>query len=458
MRVPNERPTRAAIYLRQSLDATGDQLAVTRQRKACAQIAADRGWTVVGEFVDNSISASDKRKDRPGYNRLIEAFEGGEFDALIVWDLDRLSRQPRQLEDWVDAAEDHALLIVTANGDADLQTDGGRMYARIKLAVARAEVERKSARQRNAALQRSENGKPPLGVRLRGYSPAGELVPGEAAVVREMFQRFHAGSSLREIVTWLTEENIPARHGGRWNPSSVRTMLTNSRFCARAIYNGQTTGHVGGWEPIVDEGLFDTVQVKLSDPRRRTQHGTHRAHLGSGLYLCGICDQPVRSHSGGRYRCPDAHLTKVGASVDEFVIGVIRAKLADPLLGRVLVEPADGKGQDLAKEVARLRGRLATVEADYDAGNIDGRRFKTASAKITAELAAAVSAQGRAMSGQGVASTLTAPDPVAKFDGAPLGVRRAVLDFLMTVKLHPGLRGRKFDPLDGTVEIVWRQP
>ncbi len=51
--------TRAAVYLRVSVDATGEQLAVTRQREDYLKIAADRGWTVTREYVDNSISASD---------------------------------------------------------------------------------------------------------------------------------------------------------------------------------------------------------------------------------------------------------------------------------------------------------------------------------------------------------------------------------------------------------------
>jgi DNA invertase Pin-like site-specific DNA recombinase len=168
--------TRHAIYLRVSLDATGEQLAVQRQRADCQRIAKQRGWKVISEFVDNCISASDKRKARPGYDQLVAAYEVGEFDALVCWDLlDRLTRQPRQLEDWVDAAQERGLLLVTANGEADLSTDGGRMFARVKATVARGEmIERKAERQRSAALQRAERGKPPLGVRLTGYSPAGE--------------------------------------------------------------------------------------------------------------------------------------------------------------------------------------------------------------------------------------------------------------------------------------------
>ncbi|BDB44546.1 hypothetical protein IWGMT90018_49920 [Mycobacterium kiyosense] len=115
------------------------------------------------EFVDSSVSASDARKNRPGYDALLRAYEAGEFDALVCYDLDRLTRQPRQLEDWIEAAEERGLALVTANGEADLTTDAGRMFARVKLAVARAEVDRKSRRQRDALSQRARLGRPPLG-------------------------------------------------------------------------------------------------------------------------------------------------------------------------------------------------------------------------------------------------------------------------------------------------------
>ncbi|WP_280493673.1 recombinase family protein [Nocardia asiatica] len=159
-------PVRAAIYLRVSLDQTGEGLAVERQREDCEAIAMSRGWTVVETYTDNSVSAYNKAKNRPAYDQMVEDYKAGRFNALITWDLDRLTRQPRQLEDWIDAAEKQELRLVTANGEADLQTDGGRMYARIKAAVARAEMERKGARQSRAQRQRAAKGQPPRGIRV----------------------------------------------------------------------------------------------------------------------------------------------------------------------------------------------------------------------------------------------------------------------------------------------------
>lgn len=448
-------PTRAAIYLRQSLDATGDQLAVQRQREDCRRIAEQRDWVVVAEYVDNSISASDARTNRPGYDQLVVAYGDDQFDALICYDLDRLTRQPRQLEDWIDAATERGLLLVTANGEADLSTDGGRMFARIKASVARAEIERKSARQKRAAIQRAEQGRPPLGPRLTGYTTTGAVIEREAVVVHEVFDRFSRGDSLRSLAEWLSTEKIPTRRGGRWSPSSVATMLRNPRYAGRAVYDGAETGGLGQWQPVVSDELFTVVQAKLADPRRITNRmGTDRRHLGSGLYECGVCRRKVVSWSGGRYRCTTGCITRSGRGVDEYVVAVVRDRLARPDLADLLAPAADGRQQALNTEAARLRQRLAVIASDYDAEIIDGQRYKIATEKVNVELASA-NAQLARLVASDAAATLLADDPVSSFDTAPLMLQRGVVTALCTVALLPAPRGRKMFDLD-SVRIEWK--
>lgn len=449
--------TRAAVYLRISLDATGEQLAVSRQRDDCLALVRERGWLLTEEYVDNSVSAYKKSVSRPAYDRMVKDFHADRFDALVCWDLDRLTRQPRQLEDWIDAAEEKGLRLVTANGEADLSTDGGRLFARIKASVARAEMERKSARQKAAAAQRAERGKPPAGVRLTGYTTKGELIEDEAATVREVFAKFDRGESLKGIAAWLAAEGVPTRRGGAWNPSTVRALLVNPRYAGRAIYQGSVTGKAGGWPYIVQEDVFDRVQMRLDDPRRKTnREGTERRYLGSGLYRCSVCRGRLRSHSGKRYRCPEGgHLTRLAPSIDAFVLEVIRARLARPDLTELLAPSDDGSAVKAASdEVRRLRARLSAVEHDYDSGLIDGRRFAVATEKVKAELAAAERERAR-LSGHG-SSVLGAPDPVEAFDQAPLAVKREVIELLAEVVLSPAERGRKFKPQDGSVQIEWR--
>jgi DNA invertase Pin-like site-specific DNA recombinase len=199
----------AAIYLRQSVDRYGDELAISRQREDCLEICQHRGWTP-HEYVDNDKSATTGR--RPAYEKLLADVRAGKVGAVVVWDLDRLHRRPIELEHFIDLADEKHLALASVGGDADLSTDNGRLFARIKGAVARAEVERKSVRQKRAARQRAERGIW-WGPRPFGYTPdASALVETEAAAVREAFAAILGNASLHSIAT-------------RWNAAGIKTSL-----------------------------------------------------------------------------------------------------------------------------------------------------------------------------------------------------------------------------------------
>ena len=383
--------------------------------------------------------------------------DAGRFDAVVCYDLDRLTRQPRQLEDWVDRAETGALALVTANGEADLTTDAGRLFARIKLAVSRSEVERKSVRQRDAARQRSEIGRPPLGVRLTGYNPKGELVPDEAEIVRQMFAEFVGGGTLRGIARKLTNAGAVTRHGRPWNPSTIRGILTNPRFAGRAVYQGQETGQKGAWQALVDDELFDTVQAMLKDDRRTANRtgSTERKHLGSGLYLCDVCEQPLSAWSGARYRCRDgAHVNRARGPVDDYVEAVLLERLRRPDLADVLA----GAGVDTAPylaEIERQKRLLRRAEDDYRDELLDGAMYKRTRDEARAALRVAEDTLANLTASSAAVAVVGAPDPAVAYTDADLTTRRAVLNLLMTVRLAKGTKySRTFDP--ETVKIAWK--
>ncbi len=451
---------RAAIYTRISLDRTGEGLGVERQEEDAKAIVAERGWTLAGVWSDNSISASDSRKVRPGYDALVKAYDAGAFDALVCYDLDRLTRQPRQLEDWVDAAEAHGLALVTTNGECDLTTDAGRLFARIKAAVARAEVERKSARQRRAEAQRAASGKAPVkGHRLTGYAHGGAVIPEEADVVRRVFARFLAGGSIKGIARSLTEGGVPTRSGRDWHAATVRTILTNPRYAGRVVYDGKVLdGVVGQWEPIVDAATFDLARAKLTDPARLTaRKGTHRAHLGSGLYLCDECGQAMNATGGetGAYRCAVAgHVSRSRGPVDRFVRDVVAERLRQADASELLA-PAESDVAPLVAEAERLRARMAVVDEEYLSDEIDGRLHRTKTERLRAQLSEVERDLGSRRTGSALGEILGQANPAAAFLSADLMAQRSIVDALAEIRLRRGIRGRNlFDP--ATVVIDWR--
>ena len=129
---------RAGIYARISKD-DGSALGVGRQIEDCTAEAERRGWTIVDRYVDNNVSAS-KTKPRPEYERMLDDVRAGVIDAVIVWDVDRLTRKPAELETFIDLADRHGLSLASVGGEIDLATPQGRLTARIKGSVARHEA------------------------------------------------------------------------------------------------------------------------------------------------------------------------------------------------------------------------------------------------------------------------------------------------------------------------------
>ena len=508
MSKPSTAPVKAAIYLRISQDREMDGLAIDRQRGDCERLADFRGWDVVETYVDQSLTAYDRYAVRPAYDRMVEDYLAGRVQAIVCYDLDRLTRIPRQLEDWIEWAEFRGLVLVTANGDADLGTDGGRMYARIKAAVARAEMERKSARQSAAHRQRALLGKPPKGMRPLGYTVQGDVIADEADAVRAIyaaFSRVEAPESLRSLARGLSgqgkvegivqrpkhthavsKERAEARQAeglaprpvtpdGPWSPSTVLGILRNPRYAGLSTYTPKVA-HADGarrrswkamilrddagepvdaaWEAIVDAETWWRVQQILDDSERvtNTSGSTKRIHLGSGLYRCGVCGGKVTGAPRG-YRCA-GHVMRTGPAIDSFVTDVIAARLSQPdALRKVVAAEESPQTAGISAAISEQRARILRAERDYDAEVIEGRDLKrirdAAEARIN-ELEAQRLMSGRA---GGLIPVLNTDDPAQSFRDASLDVRREVIDILATVTLLHQPKGRKgFNPASVTIE------
>lgn len=333
---------KVAIYARLSDDRNDDKLGIDNQLGDCRKLANERGWTVVGEYVDPSLSASKKNAERPAYNRLVKDYSNGKFEALMSWDLDRLTRQPRQLEDWIDAAEDRNLLILTANGEADLSNDNGVMFARMKVVIAKAEADRSSRRLRRNAKARREaglwhGGSVPYGYRQRGEKQGLEPEPKEVAIINRAAKRLLAGDTMYSIVADMNKEGLTTRHGNAWRQSNLRPILLNRSLLGETAIRDQDGARaegVQGWSPVIEKLTFERVTKILTDPSRKSTQSPGvrggKYSMGGGLTVCATCGHRLITHSK-RARTTLACLKRVYPSV------------FNPKTGEVIVEGACGK-------------------------------------------------------------------------------------------------------------------
>jgi len=251
---------RAGLYARISLDWEGKGLGVERQLQDCRAIAKRLGWTVIDEYIDNSIGASKYSKTgkhRAEYNRMLGDIEAGRLDAVVIWMEDRLQRQVIELAEFLKVCDTAGVTrIASAGGELNLADPDQRTMLYIKAVMAEAEIEKMSARMRRKNRENAESGRRHLG----GRRPFGETWHGDQAVseeqaaeerelIREAVRRLIAGDSLRGIVTDWEKRGVKSQFGNLWRNTNLRRCLLSPRLVGMREYNGQLIP--GEWQPIV---------------------------------------------------------------------------------------------------------------------------------------------------------------------------------------------------------------
>lgn len=287
--------TRAAIYLRQSVDKLEG---IERQRKRCMALATSRDWDVVETFEDNDVSATKPRGEGTAWARLIEGAEAGDFDVVVAVNLDRLARQVSD----VLALSNVGLGIATLEGDIDTTTAEGQFRSQLLASLAAFETNRKQERAARAIADRVAQGRPVATRRRYGYETDGNTPrQAEAEVVRWAFDYVAKGGTIGGLRTEFIARNVPVTTGNAWHRSRIRGMLTNPHYAGIARYKGEETDSPS-ITPIVDRDVFEEVRSRLTDASRRTTPGRQPRHLLSGIVRCNLCGARM-SFSGRSYRC-----------------------------------------------------------------------------------------------------------------------------------------------------------
>ena len=100
------------IYTRVSTeDQAREGVSLIAQREACAMLCKLRGYADHDAVEDAAQSA--KNLNRPGIARILKGVEAGEVKTLVVWRLDRLTRNLRDLLDMVATFDLHKVALVS---------------------------------------------------------------------------------------------------------------------------------------------------------------------------------------------------------------------------------------------------------------------------------------------------------------------------------------------------------
>ncbi len=296
--------TRTGIYTRLSVDRDGTSESPERQRADCEALAAAKGFTVIDFYEDRDESGYSKRARRPEYRRLLKDIEAGKIETVIVWKLDRLTRQGvAGLAPFFKLGA----AIVSVNESLDMTTPMGEGVAAVLASVAKQESENTSLRVKRAHRSAAEKGKLHSGgLRGYGYTRAGELVPEEANVIRESARRVFDGESFNVIARDLNERGVTTTTGRPWRASTLAKTLRQPRLAGIRQHGDET--YAAAWEPI----LSVEQHKRLNETRQEPKVFRHPYHLLSGITFCGRCGQRMKVNTEARKGKPFARYSCLG--------------------------------------------------------------------------------------------------------------------------------------------------
>ena len=469
---------RVGIYSRISEDPLDLEMGVTRQVKDARAFAAERGWTVGGEFVDNDLSAL-KGGPRPAYERLLKAIQGGEIDRVVAVHSSRMWRNRRERAEGFEVLATAKVPLSLVKGmEFDMTTASGRVVAGVIGEFDTMESELKAERVRDAARHRAEAGKANGAVaygwrRVKHRNRSGEVVEwhdevdaDQAAIVNEIVDRLLAHESLNSITADLNARKVPTPRGGdaTWRTSSVRKLALRLANIGR-VARGRADFGPAEWPPIVDRDRHDRVAALLNDPARVVTKGGARQHLLT--FGIGRCGKPG---CGGRLRVQQRWLNRrrpelgkaplyvcdgpkgcVGRReewVDDLVERVVVRRLQQPD-ARDLLTRDDTAASEARKQVETLRAKLADAADAFAADEIDRDQLRRINAKLRPQLEKAEQESMRAV--QGIPAHLVAemigPAAQEKWRALKVTQKRALLEAMgVTVTIMPARGGAGFKP------------
>jgi site-specific DNA recombinase len=470
---------RCLIYVRISMDKARDGHGVANQLAKLEQKARERGWTVLYRLSDNDIGVTRKDptkpgKYRPGYEEAMRLVDAGAVDAVLCFKWDRFIREPLDLEYLIPRFDKAGVRFAEVDGNIDLGTDSGRLAARILIAVAKVEQERKAERQKLANEQAAVNGKRFVGTpRPFGYREDHVTAdPVEGPAVAEACAGLLGGGTVSGVMRDWSRAGLrpPQAPFGplpkdAWNRGSIRAILLNPRIAGLSVYHDEIVG-MGTWEPLVGEETWRAVRGILEDPARKPPRGVRTLLGGLAGCPCANVVTGTPSHTGHHiYRCTPAtrnkaykgaHVARQAVPVEKFIEKLVVGRLSRPdAADLIAVEEGGPDVGALREEAAAIRRNLEELAADRAVGRITRAQMLAATDRGNARLADISGDLDHAARENVLAPLVAAEDAAAVWEELDLSRKRAVIKTLMTITLHSPGRGarRSFDP--DTVEITW---
>ena len=382
---------RAYVYCRVSTQeqARDDHYSLANQETRARDYIKHKSWRCVKVLRE---VGSGKSAERESYRELLRAIRNHLVDVVVVYRLDRLSRNVVDVYNALDLFRQQEVAFVSVQESFDTTTAMGRAMLGVAAVFAQLTREMIAENVKDGLLRRAQSGKYTGSSHARpyGYEYSGgalQVREEEAQVLRRIFRLYtEQGWGLHRIAVLLNAEGIPTAQGlqGRWGSNTVLRMLHNPLYAGRVRHCGLE--YPGEHEPIISAELFSAAQELSRQRARMAPRAKSSPYLLSGLLKCGQCGRALIIHqTPGRtgkppflsYRHPSlARLPRCpsfqrGAErIDALVIEEVRKVAASPQRRQAALTQArqelKARGKPLGHERDELLSKLAEGDRTFD--------------------------------------------------------------------------------------------
>lgn len=290
---------RAVIYARFSSSRQQEQ-SIDGQVRYCTQYAEARGYKLLGVYADRAISGTTD--ERPEFQRMIADAKKKKFDYVIVWKLDRFSRDRYASAMYKHELKKNGVKVLSATEGIG-EGDESVILEAILEAMAEMYVKQLSQNVTRGMRESALAGKHGSGTTPYGYKLENKHLvvnPEEAEAVKYIFDQYAAGVRKVDIATQLNARGYRTRKGVSFSSGSFLSILQNKKYIG--VYSWSDIEIPGGCPAIVTEDLFEKCQARIAANHRKQGRMAKVDYLLKGKLFCGHCGAPMIGDSGtGRH-------------------------------------------------------------------------------------------------------------------------------------------------------------
>ncbi|WP_044642612.1 recombinase family protein [Risungbinella massiliensis] len=312
---------KVAVYVRVSTDDQQDRGTIENQLEFARKYCDLHQFDVVEWYKDDGVSGTLPLEERDAGAKLLNDATKKNFDLLLIYKLDRLSRSARVTLNAVHELEKYGIKIKSMTEPFDTGDPNGRFMLTMLAGVADLERETILERMWYGANRAARAGKWLGGIVPYGYrvNHDGFLEINDDPTDSEMSEKkvieliFHLVGEKRwstiKVCDHLNDLGIPPHYArdnrkitknkrkkntiGIWHPGRIRTIVMNTTYMGVHYYGQRSTKEREIIErkvpAIISSDLWKKAQNTLKENQIFSKKNAVRHYLLSGLIKCGIC-------------------------------------------------------------------------------------------------------------------------------------------------------------------------